>query len=300
MSLLLTDRQRLELNSAILEYLSSHGEKYQNTVSAFRSEAEISDTTTSSAPAGLLEKKWTSVVRLQKKVMELEAQVEALKKRTVNIDLTASGEATSSVINMKDSKLLPKPPHKSVLAGHRAAVTALAMHPIYSIFASGSEDCSIRVWDHESSQYERTLKGHTGPVTGLAFENKGNVLASCSADMSAKLWDMSTFACTKTLKGHDHVLSAIVFLPSGDNVLTCSRDQTIKIWDTTTGYCTRTFAGHTDWVKTISVSVDGKYLASGSVDQSIIIWDLTTTKVIQVSSSLYGFIIILKSHYAIT
>jgi len=56
-------------HGAMLEYLTSQGEAFQDTAAAFRREAELED-----APApsklrkNLLEKKWTAVVRLQKKV----------------------------------------------------------------------------------------------------------------------------------------------------------------------------------------------------------------------------------------
>ncbi len=148
--------------------------------------------------------------------------------------------------------------------------------------ASGSEDSTVKLWDYETGQYERTLKGHTGSVTSVAFSPSGEVLASTSADMSAKLWDMSTFICTRTLRGHDHSLSAIIFSPGGgDSVYTCSRDQTIKCWEVSTGYCTRTYSGHSDWVRCLSISSDGDALASGSGDNTVIIWKGSTGQVLQ-------------------
>ena len=290
MSLLLTERQRVELNAAILEYLLSQAEKFPKSAEFFTQEAGLSDSTESGK--GLLEKKWTSVVRLQRKVMELEAKVEAMKHRTVD-----SGEADAIVSNkmenLGDSKLLPRPPAKHCLSGHSAAVTCVATHPVYSFIASGSEDCTIRMWDHETAQYERTLKGHTGQITGVCFDAKGTMLASCSADMSAKLWDMTTFACTKTLKGHDHTVSAVQFMPSGDQVLTCSRDSSIKLWEVASGYCLRTYAGqHADWVRCLSVSLDGLHLASGGVDHAIVVWEIATGKHVQVHTYLLLLLLI--------
>lgn len=258
----------------------SQPDAFSKSAEHFKQEAGLVDTPTDTAGKGLLEKKWTSVVRLQRKVMELEAKLETLKSRGVAV-ADAPSEPGARV-DMKDSKLLPRPPAKNCLSGHRAAVTSISTHPIYSFFATGSEDCTIRMWDHETAQYERTLKGHTGPVTGLSFDPKGTTLASSSADMSIKLWDMTTFQCTKTLKGHDHTISAVLFLPSGDQVVSCSRDQTIKLWEVSSGYCLRTFAGHSEWVKCMSISLDGLHLASGGVDHSIIIWEIANGHVVQV------------------
>jgi platelet-activating factor acetylhydrolase IB subunit alpha len=282
MSLLLTDRQRQELNSSILDYMSSQGDKYLKTIASFKLESGIAEL--AEPGKGLLEKKWTSVVRLQKRVMELEAKVEQLQYQRVFGNPVADGDiADNGIIKTADSnRMLPKPPAKATLTGHRAPVIVVVAHPIYSLVASGSEDTTIRIWDHETNQYERTLKSHTGTVTGLAFDSRGLILASCSNDMSAKLWDMSTYTCTKTLKGHDHTISDIKFTLTADMVITCSRDQTIKCWDVSTGYCSKTFSGHSDWVKCLAVSQDGVYLASAGSDQVINIWQITNGNIIQV------------------
>lgn len=66
----LEDRtDHFERHKAIIAYLSSNN--LPNTASALRDELGLGDTfdaTTSKKYEGLLEKKWTSVVRLQKKV----------------------------------------------------------------------------------------------------------------------------------------------------------------------------------------------------------------------------------------
>jgi platelet-activating factor acetylhydrolase IB subunit alpha len=42
--------------------------------------------------------------------------------------------------------------------------------------ASASEDTTIKIWDYESGEYERTLKGHTKAVQDITFDAKGNYL----------------------------------------------------------------------------------------------------------------------------
>ena len=293
----LTERQRADLHGAILEYLSSQpGDRFAATVKAFRKEADLSSAEQDSG-RGVLEKKWTAVVRLQKRVMELEAKVaeqeQALKNGGGGVGGGGGGGSGGGVLTFMrdggaggDGRLLPRPPAKSTMTGHRAPVTCIAVHPVYTLTATGSEDMTIKLWDFDTAQFERTLKGHTGHVTGVAFDNVGNLLASCSADMSAKLWDLATHTCIKTLKGHDHTLSAVLFLPAGDSVVTCSRDQTIKLWEVATGYCTKTLAGgHSDWVRCLSISLDGEMLASGGSDHGVVVWKLRAG---QLASTLRG------------
>lgn len=44
---------------------------------------------------------------------------------------------------------LPKMPEKFCLLGHRQRITKVAIHPVYTIVASASEDGSIKMWDYE-------------------------------------------------------------------------------------------------------------------------------------------------------
>lgn len=68
----LTASQKDELHKAILEYLEKNG--YNATAQAFSEESQVEPfpDNVSSTKKDLLEKKWTSVVRLKKQVMELE------------------------------------------------------------------------------------------------------------------------------------------------------------------------------------------------------------------------------------
>lgn len=114
---------------------------------------------------------------------------------------------------------------------------------------SASEDATLKVWDFETGEYERTLKGHTDSIQDIAFDSSGKLLVSCSADMSIKLWDFQqSYECIRTMVGHDHNVSSVNFMPGGDFVVSSSRDKSIKMWEVATGYCVKTFAGHRDWV----------------------------------------------------
>jgi len=65
MKMVLSQRQRDELNKAIADYLLTSG--HVDSLEAFKREADVSGDVDKKF-TGLLEKKWTSVVRLQKRV----------------------------------------------------------------------------------------------------------------------------------------------------------------------------------------------------------------------------------------
>lgn len=270
--MMLSQRQKDELNKAIAEYLLSNN--YKDSYDSFLKDTSLSpEVVADKKLSGSLEKKWTTVVRLQKKISELEAQLES-KKNEENYGMNGLGGDKRS-----PTEWIPRPPEKFTLTGHRATVTQVKFHPVYSVIASCSEDTSIKLWDYESGNFERSLKGHTDVVQDIAFDpQSGKLLVSCSADMSIRLWDIQeTYSCIKTLQGHDHNVSSVTFTPTGDHVVSSSRDRSIKIWEVATGYCIRTLLGHRDWVRQIRIFHDGSLMASCSNDQSILVWQIPTS-----------------------
>ncbi|XP_065289730.1 lissencephaly-1 homolog [Dermacentor albipictus] len=265
MKMVLSQRQREELNKAIADYMASNG--FMESLEAFKKETDMPGDIDKKY-AGILEKKWTSVIRLQKKVMDLESRLVEAEKEYI------SGAPTRE--KRSPTEWIPRPPERHALTGHRSPVTRVAFHPVYSVVVSASEDASIKVWDYETGDFERTLKGHTDSVQDIGFDHTGKFLVSCSADMTIKLWDFQTYECIRTMSGHDHNVSSVSFLPSGDHVVSCSRDKTIKMWELSTGYCVKTFTGHREWVRMVRVNSDGSLLASCSNDQTVRVWVVGT------------------------
>ncbi len=239
----------------------------------------------------ILEKKWTAVPRLQRRVLELERQLAASSNN--NKMMMDGTSMMMSSMQLRERRNLPRPPATHTLQGHSSEVTTVAIHPIYTIAASGSEDGTIKLWDYESGSYLRTLRGHTNAITSVDYSPKnGYYLVSSSCDLSIKLWDVQEeYSCVRTIRGHDHTISCVRFVPpnvgaayletggattttaaaaggggkrsaSGgvDPSLTgakflvsASRDQTVKFWDIETGFCDYTLSDHGDWVRCLAV-----------------------------------------------
>jgi platelet-activating factor acetylhydrolase IB subunit alpha len=294
--MVLTDRQRTDLHAGIYEYLLSRGPEFASAATALATadpeacqskspddESKSSPTKRSSSSdyTPLLEKKWTAVPRLQKRVLDLEKQLATTAKhhahRNAALGLDASDVAGGGM--GRERRFLPRNPCAHTLQSHSAGVATLAVHPIYTMTASGSEDGTIKLWDYESGDYLRTLRGHTNVVTGVDFSPSGVYLVSCSTDLSVKVWEVKdNYACVRTLRGHDHTISDVKFVPpslgavylSGGEktvagsgvdaasaqakfVVTASRDGTIKFWDLETGFCDATTSDHGDWVRCLAV-----------------------------------------------
>lgn len=277
---ILAPRQKDELHKSILAYFNSNG--LPNTCAALRQELgagdDFLDDVKMKKYEGLLEKKWTSVVRLQKKIMELETRLSNLQN-----ELDSTTPTSSTRKNIDSTAWLPRAPPRHSLSGHRNPVTSVAFHPIYSVLASSSEDSTIKIWDWEVGELEQTVKGHTKAVLDVDFGGpKANILlASCSSDLTIKLWDPANeYKNIRTLTGHDHSVSAVRFIPSaaGEFLVSASRDKTLRIWEVATGYCVKTIHGHVDWIRDVSPSFDGKWLLSVGNDQTARLWVAATAE----------------------
>ena len=73
---------------------------------------------------------------------------------------------------------VPRAPASYTLSGHRGEITKVAFHPTFNLLASASQDATVKIWDWETGEFERTLKGHTRHVTDLDFDSKGNLLGT--------------------------------------------------------------------------------------------------------------------------
>lgn len=57
---------------------------------------------------------------------------------------------------------------------------------------TASEDATVKVWDYETGDFERTLKGHTDAVQDLSFDHTGKVLGNIWLDYK-RILDESKF-----------------------------------------------------------------------------------------------------------
>jgi platelet-activating factor acetylhydrolase IB subunit alpha len=197
--------------------------------------------------------------------MDLESQLSTLQTQ-----LTHSKPTT------KDPQTWLPGAATHTLQSHRSAITDIALHPIHSTLASSSDDSSIKIWDHESGDLEKTLRGHIRSTNGVDFGGAPEtVLASCSSDLTIKIWDPANgYANVRTLSGHEHSVSSVRFLKRGGNLLvSVSRDASVRIWDVGSGFCVRVLYAR-DWIYAVCPSGDGRWVVSGGRDGGATIWDL--------------------------
>jgi len=114
----------------------------------------------------------------------------------------------------QDAAALQLPPgvtlHSS-LAGHTGAINSVAFDPQGESLASGSRDCTVKLWEARSGKLLRTLEGHQSAVWSVAFDRQGETLASGSDDETVKLWEVGSGKLLRTLEGHQRTVRSVAF-----------------------------------------------------------------------------------------
>lgn len=92
---------------------------------------------------------------------------------------------------------------------HDAIVHQAIWHPTHdSIFASCSDDQTLRVWDTRSGKNVKKIHAHTKEVLTCDFNKYENFIATGSTDGTIRLW-VSTILYVKTItKGLDDFIGS--------------------------------------------------------------------------------------------
>uniref|UniRef100_A0A673IB16 Lissencephaly-1 homolog B-like n=1 Tax=Sinocyclocheilus rhinocerous TaxID=307959 RepID=A0A673IB16_9TELE len=293
-SLIVCRERDAQTNRAIADYLRSNG--YEEAYSVFKKETELDvNEELDKKYAGLLEKKWTSVIRLQKKVMELES-----KLNEATAEITLGGP----VGQKRDPKeWIPRPPEKYALSGHRSPVTRVIFHPVFSLMVSASEDATIKVATGISMSHMYCSEclvvfsdviDSRQVITLFVFFFAKQYKTFCVSVYNDSLSCVSY--CVKTFTGHREWVRMVRPNQDGTLLASCSNDQTVRVWVVANKECKAELREHEHVVECISWAPEsahptiseatgsenkksgkpGPFLLSGSRDKTIKMWDIST------------------------
>ncbi|KAL4992684.1 NACHT and WD40 domain protein [Aspergillus falconensis] len=158
------------------------------------------------------------------------------------------------------------------LEGHTHWVASLVFTSDGRLLASGSDDCSIKLWDPTTGDLKQTLNDHSESVVCIALSPDEKILASASFDQTVKLWDLSTGDLKQTLYDHSDAIRSVTWL-NDELIVTGSNNHSLKTWNVVTGEEERTLEGHEGPVASVAYSAQKQLLASASHDETIKLWD---------------------------
>lgn len=170
---------------------------------------------------------------------------------------------------------------------HDKDINALDVSPSSALFASASQDRTVKIWSAEDGSVVGVLRGHKRGVWSARFSPKGTPILSADAksstnrgmivtgsgDKTVKLWSLSDYSCLLTFEGHTNSVLKVLWLPPPDMknkaddeddedaalsrntavqlrplVASAAADGLVKVWSPYTGELETTLDNHTDRV----------------------------------------------------
>ena len=172
----------------------------------------------------------------------------------------------------------------TVLSSHLGWVRSIALDPTNDMFATGSADRTIKIWDlakasvGASDALKLTLTGHISPIRGLAFSERHPYLFSAGEDKMVKCWDLETNQVIRHYHGHLSGVFCLALHPTLDILVTGGRDAVARVWDVRSKTQIHVLAGHDHTVGSVLTKSTDPQIITGSQDTTIKLWDLAAGK----------------------
>ena len=182
---------------------------------------------------------------------------------------------------------------KHTINAHSGWITTISVASNnFKIFATGSRDHSILIWEISQDQknfvqIKKRLSGHSHFITDLILSPDGKFCISSSWDKTLRLWDLTTSKTVRRFTGHRNDVLSVALSPDNRLIVSGSRDKSIKLWNTL-GECKNTFQEQksSSWVSCVKFLPGEEPLVLSSYwDGLIKIWKISTN---QVKSKLSG------------
>ncbi|KAF2749898.1 putative small nucleolar ribonucleoprotein complex subunit [Sporormia fimetaria CBS 119925] len=197
----------------------------------------------------------------------------------------------------------PKLRAKYTRKAHDKDINALDIDPTSTLFASASQDRTVKIYSAVEGEAIGVLRGHRRGVWTVKFAPKESqvpgsttkgLIATGSGDKTVKIWSLTDYSCLLTLEGHSNSILKVAWLPyrpvdtrdkRGPQVASAAGDGLVKIWDAASGEGMATLDNHTDRVWALAAHPSSGALISGGADSVITFWEDTTSMTLEEATS---------------
>lgn len=160
---------------------------------------------------------------------------------------------------------------------HPGAVRCTAVDAKGGLFASGSDDGMVRLWEAATGERRPTAFRHRSAVLAVVFSPDCQALLAGTDDGTAQVWDVRTGKERGQPLRHQQSVGAVAFSPDGRTVATASADKTARLWEAATGKPLSEPLPHEEEVWALAFSPDGRLILTGA-DTLAQLWDTDTGK----------------------
>lgn len=182
---------------------------------------------------------------------------------------------------------------------HDKDINAIDVDSSGTLFASASQDRTVKIHSSAEGEAVGVLRGHRRGVWTVKFapkesqapgsSNKG-LIATGSGDKTVKIWNLTDYSCLLTLEGHSNSVLKLAWIPyrpidtrdkRGPQIASAAGDGLVKVWDTSSGEAMSTLDNHTDRVWALVAHPTSGALISGGGDSVITFWEDTTSSTLE-------------------
>jgi WD40 repeat protein len=164
---------------------------------------------------------------------------------------------------------------KALVQAHDDFVYGLATHPTKDVFATASDDKTVRVWDAQNQILAQCFPMQD-KVQCLSFSPRGDLLAvGCTTGRFLVIEsDKRSLVAVKELQERREPILDIKFSPSGNLLAVASSENKIDIYDCTSNYSrVSTCEGHSNFVTKLDWSEDDAYIRSTCCEYDLMFWE---------------------------
>ncbi len=198
-----------------------------------------------------------------------------------------------------DQKLRAKYTRKA----HDKDINAIDIDPSGNLFASASQDRTVKIYSAVEGEAIGVLRGHRRGVWTVKFAPKGTnvpntaskgLIGTGSGDKTVKIWNLSDYSCLLTLEGHSNSILKLAWLPHrpidtrdkrGIQIASAAGDGLVKVWDSISGEVMSTLDNHTDRVWALVAHPTTGAIVSGGGDSVITFWEDTTSETLEAATT---------------
>lgn len=265
---------------------------------------------------------WNINKRMQVKMWQAQQDTKAVR------GIIFSPDAKTLIsLNFEDPDISSKVRFWSVETGQETRTISgkigpgICISPDGKLFATGSLEGNITLWNVASGSQLRSLGEKTNAVRSVTFQGSDDIV-SWHEDETLRFWasaasiDLGAYGGTeipvvpiisesdeKRMEAINQEVvrfwtskygielraiwqlsspdPSVAFSPDSKTIAQGGYENSVGIWDLSSGRKLQTFLGHKGGVDSVAFSPDGKMLASGSLDNTVKLWDIVSRKLVK-------------------
>jgi hypothetical protein len=165
-----------------------------------------------------------------------------------------------------------------VIKGPSGSICSLSFNYLKKIFATGSLDSKICIWNMNSFENLSIFNNKRGTVQSIIFDEKYDHIFSGGNDSLIRQWDIKSNCIIRKYTGHVSSIIKLIKHPVLNVLISGSRDNTIRLWDSRVQKEITILHGHKNVVTSLLYYRESPHLISGSLDDNVCFWDLVSNK----------------------